>query len=85
MEFLFTAPTVSSLFGEFSTGNVVSGCLIAAFIVLAVGFSFFRVRKMRRQLHLLADETRVRKAQEEELANIGSKPAAARQRRDPWA
>jgi hypothetical protein len=79
------APNANSFFGNLSMGNAIAGCLLAAFIVLAVVCGFFWVCNLRGRLNQLDEPTRLREAQEEELANIGCKHAPVRQKRDPWA
>jgi hypothetical protein len=77
-------PDFSTYLGSVSTGVLISACLMATFVILAVGCSFYHVRRMRKQLNLLDDETRAHRATEEELCTIGAKPTASRQKRDPW-
>ena len=86
---LFLPELTGSLTKDVSVGNVVAGCLIIVFLVLALGFGLFQVRHMKKRMHLLDDETRARRAHEleleEELCSIGSGPKKApKQMKDPW-
>lgn len=82
-------PSIASLefsnyFGGASVGVMIAGCLIAAFVILAVVVSFVCIRSMRKQLNLLNEDIRAGQATEEELCGIGARSTESKQRRDPW-
>ena len=72
-----------------SVGVVVAGCLVAVFLMLALGFGMLQARRMKQRMDLLDEENRARRAQqltlEEELCTIGAGPKQApKQMKDPW-
>ena len=90
MTIILSLPELTSnLTKDASAGTVVAGCLIIVFLVLALGFGLFQLRRMKKRMDLLDDETRARRAKElaleEELCSIGSGPRQApKQMKDPW-
>ena len=94
MNIILSFPDFTSFFGDVSVGVGVAGCLIVAFLFLALGFGVSQMRRMKKRMNLLDDETRARRAQEleldEQLCGVG--PGAAGPRRaapkpimkDPW-
>ena len=93
MTVVLSFPDFVSYFGRISVGVEVAGCLIVAFMVLAMGFGIYRTRRMKQRMNLLADETRARRAQEfeleEQLCGVdpslsGSRRAAPKAMKDPW-
>lgn len=83
---------VTAWFKEGSTGIITVPCLIAVFVILAVGLGIFQSRRMRQRLNLLDEETRARRAteralEEEDFCGVGASPmshSASKQKRDPW-
>lgn len=76
---------IASYFESVTFGVLLARCLIAAFVILAVIVSIYQLRHMRQRMHMLDDNTRVRRAQDEELSKIGcSKVTPRNQMRDPW-
>ena len=82
---------VAADFQDAPDGMTIVRCLIAAFVILAVGFGVFQFRRMRQRLNLLDEETRARRAiereLEEDLCGVGASPmnpAASKQKKDPW-
>jgi hypothetical protein len=73
------------LLANANAGQVVAGCLITVFIIAALIYGFFEIRKMGNQLHMLDEDTRARRAHEEALCSIGSAAPAPKQQKDPWA
>ena len=93
MTVVLSFPDFVSYFGRISVGVDVAGCLIVAFMVLALGFGIYQARRVKQRMNLLADETRARRAQEfeleEQLCGVdpslsGSRRAAPKAMKDPW-
>ena len=93
MTVVLSLPEFDSYFGGVSVGVGVAGCLIVAFMVLALGFGIYQARRVKQRMNLLADETRARRAQEleleEQLCGVGpslsgSRRAAPKVMKDPW-
>ena len=81
-------PDVSSYLQDVSPNIMIARCLIAAFIILAVGFGVNQIRHMRRRMKLLDEEMRAHtpedRALNEALCGVAGH-SGSKARRDPWA
>ena len=89
MMIILSLPELSAYFTkDASVGNLVAGCLIIVFLILALGLGVYQTRRTKKRMNLLDDETRERRAQalalEEELCNVGPTRPAPKQMKDPW-
>ncbi len=89
MTIILSLPELNDYFTKnASVGTIVSGGLIIVFLVVALGFGLYQMRRMKKRMNLLDEETRARRAQElaleEDLCNVGSRRPAPKQMKDPW-
>ena len=89
MTIILSLPELNDYFTKnASVGTVISVGLIIVFVVLALGFGLYQMRRMKKRMNLLDEDTRARRSQElaleEELCGTGPKRPAPKQMKDPW-
>jgi len=88
MTIILSLPELTGFTKDVSVGTVVAGCLILAFLILALGVGLYQMRDLKTRMNMLDEETRARRAQEleleEEFCVAGPKRPAPKQMKDPW-
>jgi hypothetical protein len=83
-------PDVRSCLRDVPPNIMIARCLIAAFVILAVGLAVNQIRCMRQRMRQLDDAMRAHSAEDRALdevlcgANLAASHSAPKQKRDPW-
>ena len=71
-------PAVVTIFGDISIGSMYARCLLAVFAFQAIALAIYLIRRVRRQFHLLDEDTLLRRRAE------AGEPIQDHQKKDVW-